>query len=115
LAMLIGTDYNIGGVKGLGPKKALKLVSQHSTDFDALFKEAKWEEHCDIEWEEIFYLIKQMPINKDYSIKFSPPNFEGIISFLCGKHDFDKERVEKTLNKISEANDIKQRGLGDFF
>ena len=26
LAMLVGTDYNKGGIKGIGPKNALKLV-----------------------------------------------------------------------------------------
>src|SRR3989338_1764645 len=29
LAMLIGTDYNMGGIKGIGPKNALKLVKKH--------------------------------------------------------------------------------------
>src|SRR3989338_2847014 len=31
LSILVGTDYNIGGVKGIGPKKALKLIKEHGT------------------------------------------------------------------------------------
>jgi len=37
IAILIGTDFNVGGVKGLGPKKALKLV-QDGKSFDVIFK-----------------------------------------------------------------------------
>ena len=39
LSMLVGTDYNIGGIKGIGPKKALGLVKTHGKDFDKLFEE----------------------------------------------------------------------------
>jgi len=31
LGILIGTDFNPGGIKGVGPKTALKLVKQHKT------------------------------------------------------------------------------------
>ena len=40
LAILVGTDYNPGGVKGIGPKTALKLIHEYK-DFDTLFKELK--------------------------------------------------------------------------
>ena len=30
--MLTGTDYNIGGIKGIGPKKAYDLVKKHKPD-----------------------------------------------------------------------------------
>ena len=29
LAMLVGTDFNLGGIKGIGPKNALKIVKKH--------------------------------------------------------------------------------------
>ncbi|MFH1440023.1 MAG: flap endonuclease-1 [Candidatus Woesearchaeota archaeon] len=115
LSMLIGTDYNIGGIKGIGPKKALGLVKQYNKNYAEMFKAVKWDDHFDYGWEDVYYLFKNMPVEKDYSIKFITPKFDKIIEFLCEKHDFDKERVEKTLDKISDAKDIKQKGLGDFF
>src|SRR3989338_4614449 len=39
LAMLIGTDYNSGGIKGIGPKTALKLVKEYGKNFDFFFNE----------------------------------------------------------------------------
>jgi len=115
LSMLIGTDYNIGGIKGIGPKKALTLVKQHNKNYSEMFKAVKWNESFDFDWEDVFYLIKNIPIEKDFEVKFSSPNFDKVMEFLCEKHDFDKERVERSLNKIAESNDIKQKGLGDFF
>ena len=115
LSMLIGTDYNIGGIKGLGPKKALTTVKKYKKDYAEMFKAVKWNESFEYNWEDVFYLIKKIPIEKDFELKFSTPNFDKITEFLCEKHDFDKERVEKSLNKISQSNDIKQKGLGDFF
>ena len=44
LAMLIGTDYNVGGIKGIGPKTALKMVKTHGTNFQLLFKEVRWDD-----------------------------------------------------------------------
>ena len=115
LSMLIGTDYNIGGIKGIGPKKAITLVKQHNKDYNEMFKSVKWNDYFDYDWEDVFYLIKNIPIEKNFDIKFTSPDFNKITEFLCEKHGFEKERVEKTLNKIANSKDIKQKGLGDFF
>ena len=60
LAMIIGTDYNPGGIKGIGPKNALKLVKKHKTDFDNLFKEVEWGNSFEFPWTDVYYLIKKM-------------------------------------------------------
>ncbi len=115
LAMLVGTDYNIGGIKGIGPKGALKLVKEHGKDFDRLFKEVKWGENFDFSWEEVFYLIKKMPVTKDYKLKWMDIDKSAVIELLCDKHDFSRERVIDTLSKLEEDREgKKQKGLGDF-
>src|SRR3989344_9388044 len=45
LAIVIGTDYNPGGIKGIGPKTGLKLIKEHGTDFPAVFEKVEWEKH----------------------------------------------------------------------
>jgi len=112
LAMLVGTDYNYGGIKGIGPKKAIALVKKHGKEFDSLFKEAEWEKHFDFGWNEVYYLIKQMPMTDDYSLEFSKPDLAGIKSLLCDKHGFSVERTDKQLEKLGDQG---QKGLGDFF
>ena len=115
LAMMIGTDYNPGGIKGIGPKNALKLVKQYKTDFDALFKEVKWNDFFDFEWTEVYYLIKKIPVTDDYELKWENADNEAIFKFLVDEHDFSEERVKSTLEKLKKGSAGKQqKSLGDF-
>jgi len=115
IAMLAGTDYNIGGVKGIGPKKALNLVLTYGNDYDKLFKETDWSNNFEFEWQEVFYLIKNMPVKKDYKLKWETIDREAIIHLLVEEHDFSRERVEKTLNKLMKGKpDKQQKSLSDF-
>jgi len=106
IGILIGTDYNPGGVKGIGPKNALRLVQQYK-NFDKLFKEVK----ADFNWKEIYAVFKSMPVMKNYQLNWKPVNEEKIKKLLIDKHDFSEERVSNTLKKITN-NDLNQSGLG---
>ena len=114
ISILAGTDYNIGGVKGIGQKKALNLVLTYGNNFEALFKEAKWEENFDVSWKEIFDLIKNMHIRKDYELKWEPVDKDAGIKLLVEEHDFGRERVEKTIDKLLKGKRNKlKKGLGE--
>jgi flap endonuclease-1 len=116
VAILTGTDYNKGGIKGIGPKKALKLVKEHKKDFDAVFAAVEWDKHNTITWKEIFDLFVHMPITTDYTLSFTPFDADAVVTLLCDKHDFSEERIRATLNKLAKQNTSKQqKGLGDFF
>jgi flap endonuclease-1 len=109
LSILVGTDYNPGGIRGIGPKKALALVKQHK-DLDSLFVSVKWDEFSDISWKSIFQLFTDMPVTDEYSLSWNKPDKEGIIKFLCAERDFSQERVKPFLEMMSP----KQKGLPDF-
>ena len=116
LAMLVGTDYNIGGIKGIGPKNALKFVKKYKSDFDALFKEVKWNDFFDYSWKEVHELFKKMPINTNYSIEWKEPDKEKVIDLLVNEHDFAIERVKTVLDRLLKKKESKQqKGLGEFF
>jgi flap endonuclease-1 len=115
LGMLVGTDYNIGGIKGIGPKNALKLVKEYNNDFDKLFEHAKWDDFFDVKWKEVFDLIENMPVTDDYKLEWKEPDVEKVKKILCDEHDFSAERVESSLSKITEVKKQRQqKGLGDF-
>lgn len=114
LCMLVGTDFNVGGIKGIGPKKALDLVKKFPNDHEAIFKEAKWDEHFDYPWEEVFNLIKNMEVSDDYKLSWSKVDEDEIFRILVDKHDFSKERVEHSLARFRKES-ISQRGLNEFF
>ncbi|MBU2560904.1 MAG: flap endonuclease-1 [Nanoarchaeota archaeon] len=116
LGMLVGTDYNIGGIKGIGPKKAVDLVKKQGDDFDALFSEMKWDDHFGYSWKEVFRLFKEMPVKEDYVLEWKALDRDKVVQVLCEKHDFSRERVEDTLDKLeAEQSKISQKGLGEFF
>jgi flap endonuclease-1 len=116
LAMLTGTDYNIGGIKGIGPKTALKLVKEYGSgaeNFDKLFKEVEWEKYFEYEWNAVFDIIKNTQITPDYKIFFKDVDDEKVVEVLCQKHDFGEERIRKVLETLHKRP-AAQKGLGDF-
>jgi flap endonuclease-1 len=117
LAMLTGTDYNIGGIKGIGPKTALKLVKEYGTgmdNFEKLFSENKWAEHFDYDWKEVFNVIKHTKVTSDYRIVFKDVDDDKVVEVLCAKHDFNEERTRAVLEKLHKRP-AAQKGLGDYF
>ena len=116
LSMLVGTDYNVGGVKGIGPKNALKLVQKHGTEFDALFREVKWSDYFDFEWTEVYYTIKKIPTTEEYKLDFVEPDKEKLRELLVEKHDFSNERIDSAFREFDKGKKEKaQKGLVEFF
>lgn len=115
LSILVGTDYNVGGVKGIGPKKALALVKEFGKDFEKVFEEAKWKEYFDFDWRKVFNLIKNIPVSDDYKLEWNEVDEEGLIKLLVEEHDFSRERVEKTIEKLMKGKpDKQQKSIFDF-
>src|SRR3989344_2221421 len=98
LAILVGTDFNPGGVKGIGPKKALALVKQKKYPVE-IFREI--EHQLDFNWQEVFEIFKK-PNVKKVKVSFPKLDVDKIKEVLVRKHDFSLERVEKQLEKLYE-------------
>lgn len=114
LAMLVGTDYNYGGVKGIGPKRGLNLLEKHGEDFETLFKKAKWSEHCKHPWKKVYNTIKDIPITTNYTIKFREPQYEKVPRFL-EKYDFSTASVKEKMESLKDARTgTIQTGLSEF-
>ncbi|MFA5174231.1 MAG: flap endonuclease-1 [Candidatus Pacearchaeota archaeon] len=111
LGILCGTDYNPGGVKGLGPKKSLKIVREYKTKekiFDAIENDEKFEKYeLDFDWKEIYEEIEN-PKVKDVKIEFPKINKEKIREILRS-HDFSEERINNQLEKIDELKKQKSQ------
>lgn len=116
LAMIIGTDFNVGGIKGLGPKKGLNLVKEYGEDFSALFEAIKWNDHFDVPWQEVFSTIKHMPTTKEYKLEWQDINENALKKLLIQDHDFSKNRVESAIEDIQKAKKKgEQTHLNRFF
>ena len=94
LAILVGTDFN-DGVKGIGPKKALKLVSEFGS-IDEMPEEIR---AASGPFHEIRDIFLRPSVTDDYSVAFREANRDAIIHFLCDEREFSRERVEAALDR----------------
>ena len=98
LAILVGTDFNPGGIRGIGPKKALALVSQRKSPVE-IFREV--EHQMDFNWKDVFEIFKKPNVN---NVKVEFPKLDASIvrKILVDEHDFNEERVVKNLDKLNQ-------------
>ena len=115
LGILVGTDFNRGGIKGIGPMKGLKLVKEYKDRYDALFSELNWKDNFDFSWKEVYEIFDNIPVTDNYSIKWKRIDEEGLRTFLIGERNFSEERVNSAIEKISKGNPKNQKRLADFF
>lgn len=101
VGILIGTDFNPDGIKGLGPKTALKLIKEHGTLEKALphIKNAEFP-HSPESIREIFL---HPDVRDDYKLEWKQPDVDGIVNFLVREKDFSEERVRKSLEKMLQG------------
>lgn len=115
LCILVGTDYNSAGVKGIGPKKALKALKSEK-DLDKVFEDIGWSKQYDFSWKKIMDVIKGMETSDDYELNWGDPDEDRIKKLLVDEHDFSINRIEAGLKRLKDSNTNKnQRGLSDFF
>jgi flap endonuclease-1 len=101
VAILVGTDFNPDGVKGIGPKTALKLIKQHGSIEETIpeLKDAEFP----AEPNKIREIFLNPKITDNFKLDWKEPNIDGVVRFLCGERDFSEERVRKALNRMSEG------------
>ncbi|VVC02333.1 Flap endonuclease 1 [uncultured archaeon] len=100
MGILVGTDFD-EGVKGIGPKKAHKIVLDCTSLSQAAEKAGALDQLPLFESVEHFFL--NPPVKKDVKIEFGRFDKEKIAAFLCGKHDFSEERVKRTCDAVEKS------------
>ena len=107
VGILIGTDFNPDGIKGLGPKTALKLIKQYGSLEAALpnIKNATFpvEPNC------IRQVFLHPEVTDNYTLEWKEPDEAGIVDFMCRQKEFSEERVKKSLERMT-AGSRKQKG-----
>ncbi len=98
VGILVGTDFNPEGVKGVGPKTALQLIKEHGTIEKALpvLKNAEFP----VEPQRIRDIFLHPKVTDNYPLVWREPDVDGVVEFMCGERDFDMERVRKALEKM---------------
>jgi flap endonuclease-1 len=101
IGILIGTDFNPDGIKGLGPKTALKLIKEHGNIENALshLKNAEFP----VEHQRIRDIFLKPTVTDNYKIEPREPDVEGVVNFICRERDFSEDRVRKALEKMQKG------------
>jgi len=101
IGILIGTDFN-DGVKGVGPKTAVKLIRENGRLEKILEKDPSIK--INLNYNRVRDIFINPNVTSNYSLKWSKPDEEKIVSFLCGERDFSEDRVRKAVSRMSDAS-----------
>jgi len=113
VGILIGTDFNPDGIKGIGPKTALRLIQENGSIEKTIQKHPDIEILFDIE--QIRRIFLHPNVTSDYSLKWSKPNEEKVVDFLCRERDFSEERVRKAVSKMVSTSSTSRNTLDSYF
>lgn len=112
IGILIGTDFNPGGISGIGPKTALKLVREHNK----LEKIEKIEASlANIPYKEIREVFLKQEAPKINGIEFNEINYDALVNFLCTEKNFSVARVNTSLDKVKKSITNRNQSLEKWF
>jgi len=113
VGILIGTDFNPDGVKRIGPKTAVKLIREHNNLEALKASDANLTGLDGIDSVRDIFIKPEVTTN--YSLKWSSPNVEKVVSFLCGEHDFSEDRVRKAFTRMTTKPAAPKNTLESYF
>lgn len=99
IGILVGTDFNPQGVKGIGPKTALRLIKQYRS-LEKLLPTLK-EAEFPVGVQQIREIFLHPKVTDNYELAWKEPDIEGLIEFMCGERDFSKDRVRRAYEKMN--------------
>jgi flap endonuclease-1 len=95
LGLLVGTDFH-PGVKGIGPKKALALLTRHGT-IDQMSPEIR--DAFGLGLNRLRQIYLEPAVHDDYHVESGQCDVDGVIHFLCDEHAFGRDRVVAALER----------------
>ncbi|HID91093.1 TPA: flap endonuclease-1 [Candidatus Bathyarchaeota archaeon] len=112
VGILVGTDFNPTGVRGIGPKTALKLIRKYGSLEDLLphLKDARFP----VPPARIREVFLRPKVLTDYTVRWRRPLVDEIVGFLCEERDFSEERVRKAIGKMERGMEAMVSTLESF-
>jgi flap endonuclease-1 len=112
IALILGTDFN-SGIKGIGPKTALKLIRNYGS-VELALKERSVSP--DAPYDEVREIFLNPNVTDSYELKSGRLDKEKVVRLLVDEHDFSLERVQVALRRIEEVSKTpKPTGLDQWF
>lgn len=117
IGVMLGTDFN-EGVRGIGPKTALKLAkaARGIDDITKVVRE-KYKQEFEVDVREVAAMfekpeVKDVPKREVAEGLKLKPDREGIVRFMCGEHGFSEDRIGKYADKLVKIRgSARQQGM----
>jgi flap endonuclease-1 len=110
--ILMGTDFNPDGFKGIGPVRGLKLLkTYHSIDKIEPLR----EEVARIDYQAIRDLFLHPPAKKGITPSWGELKPDALRAYLVDEHSFSPERVDSAIKRIAGKESSKTETLEKWF
>jgi flap endonuclease-1 len=112
VGILVGTDFNPDGFKGIGPVKALRYIKKYGRleDIPEIQDALK-----SVDYQAIREVFLHPEVAEVKEVPTLEPDYEGILRFLCDERDFSPERVGKALQRMKDALTRRRMSLEQWF
>uniref|UniRef100_A0A182YDD2 Flap endonuclease 1 n=1 Tax=Anopheles stephensi TaxID=30069 RepID=A0A182YDD2_ANOST len=118
LCILLGCDY-CDTIRGIGPKKAIELINKHRTIETILehLDKTKYIVPEDWNYQQARKLFKEPEVQDADAVelKWSEPDEEGLVKYMCGDRQFNEDRVRAGAKKIMKTKNTATQGRLDSF
>jgi flap endonuclease-1 len=112
IGILIGTDFNPDGFKGIGPAKALKLTKSYKRleSIPELKDQLK-----SIDYQSIRDIFLKPKVTDSFELRWTEYDADALIDFLCHERDFSETRVRSALARLEVVEKKKSESLERWF
>uniref|UniRef100_A0A2M4ANW6 Flap endonuclease 1 n=1 Tax=Anopheles triannulatus TaxID=58253 RepID=A0A2M4ANW6_9DIPT len=118
LCILLGCDY-CDTIRGIGPKKAIELINKHRSIEQILehLDKSKYVVPEDWNYQQARRLFKEPEVANatEIELKWSEPDEEGLVKYLCGDRQFNEDRIRAGAKKILKTKTSATQGRLDSF
>lgn len=121
IGILIGTDYNPGGVKGIGVKTAYRIIKKYGSLEKAIERGEIQKKLISFDINAIRKLFLNPAVkDPDVSLELREPDENRIVEILVQLHDFNEDRVKNGIQRLIKAGREakaagRQTGLDQWF
>ncbi|XP_055534847.1 flap endonuclease 1 [Wyeomyia smithii] len=118
LCILLGCDY-CDSIRGIGPKKAIELINKYRS-IEKIIENIDTKKYIipeDWNYKQARQLFKEPDVThpEKIELKWSEPDEEGLVKFLCGDRQFNEDRIRAGAKKILKTKSTATQGRLDSF
>lgn len=112
VGILVGTDFNPNGFRGVGPAKALKYIRMYGRLED--IPEIR-DDLARLDYQAVREIFLRPKVTVPQKTEWGEVDETGVIDFLCRERDFSEDRVKNALLKLRDARRKKLESLDQWF